>query len=72
MKFNQVDQDALIAGAGFALGAAICAIPAVGQVACVVVGAIITAATVAASAMGKCKNNKQLKVYVNSRAASCV
>jgi hypothetical protein len=72
VKFNQVDQDALIAVAGFALGAAICAIPAVGQVACVVVGAIITAATIAASALGKCKNNKQLKVYVNSRAASCV
>lgn len=69
--FNQFDQDLIIAGTGFALGAAICAIPAVGTAACVVVGAILTVASVWMSYNGKCKNNKELKVYVN-RVAGCV
>jgi len=72
LKFNQFDQDAILSGAGLALGAAICLIPAVGVVACTVVGAIIAAGVLWMSYNGKCKNNKQLKVYVPNRVAGCV
>jgi hypothetical protein len=72
---NQFDQNLVISGSGFALGAAICAIPAVGTVACVVIGAILTVATtVLASNGGTCKNNRQLKIYVTNgiRSGGCV
>ncbi|SEF12044.1 hypothetical protein SAMN04489740_4176 [Arthrobacter alpinus] len=69
---NQFDQDAIISGAGLALGAAICAIPAVGWAACTAVGVIIAAAVIYLSYNGKCNNNKQLKVYVSGRIAGCV
>lgn len=71
-KFNQFDQDAIISGAGLALGTAICLIPAVGVVACAVVGTIITAGVLYLSYNGKCPNNKQLKVYLPNRVAGCV
>ncbi|MDJ0348389.1 hypothetical protein [Cryobacterium sp. PH29-G1] len=72
IKFNQFDQDAIISGAGLALGTAICLIPAVGVVACAVVGTIITAGVLYLSYNGKCPNNKQLKVYLPNRVAGCV
>lgn len=62
--FNQFDQDAIISGGGFLLGAAICAIPGVGTLACVGVGALLTAAALYLSYNGKCRDNKQLKAYV--------
>ncbi|MFF1879471.1 hypothetical protein [Leifsonia sp. NPDC058230] len=71
VSFNQFDQDMLISGAGFGLGAAICAIPGVGWVACTVVGAIITVGVVAVSTNAKCKNNKQLIVHVNPSWSTC-
>ena len=56
LKFTPREQDLIISGGGFALGAGICAIPAVGQAACIVVGAIITAASWAISSYGKCES----------------
>lgn len=72
---NQFDQNLVIGGSGFVLGAAICAIPAVGQVACLVVGGILTIATTALAVNGgTCSNNRQFKIYVTNglRAAGCV
>ena len=71
---NQFDQGLVISGSGFALGAAICAIPAVGTAACVVVGAILTVATSILAANGTCKYNKRLKIYVTGgvRSGGCV
>lgn len=69
--FNQFDQAMLYNGSGFLLGAAICAIPAVGQIACLAVQAIIAVAAAAVSAQkGTCKNNKQLKVYFSNNHAA--
>ena len=56
LEFTPREQDLLIAGGGYALGALICAIPAVGQGACLVIGAIITGASWAISSYGKCNN----------------
>lgn len=68
---NQFDQAMLYNGSGFLLGAAICAIPAVGQIACLAVQAIIAVAAAAVSAQkGTCKNNKQLKVYFSNNHAA--
>ncbi|SFG43404.1 hypothetical protein SAMN05660282_00866 [Corynebacterium spheniscorum] len=54
VEFTSQEQDLLISGSGFALGTAICLIPGVGQAACIVIGAIITAATVYLSHHRKC------------------
>lgn len=75
VKLNQFDQGLVISGSGFALGAAICAVPAVGAVACLVVGAILTVATaVLAANGGTCSRNRQLKIYVTNgiRSGGCV
>ena len=55
-RIHPREQDLLIAGGGYALGALICAVPAVGQSACLVIGAIITGASWAISSYGKCNN----------------
>lgn len=69
--FNQFDQAMLYNGSGFLLGAAICAIPAVGQIACLAVQAIIAVAAAAVSAQkGTCKNNEQLKVFFSNNHAA--
>ncbi|MCM3505684.1 hypothetical protein M3666_11230 [Curtobacterium sp. ODYSSEY 48 V2] len=71
VTFNQYDQNLLYNGAGFALGAAICAIPAVGQLACLAVQAIIAVgAAYLATIKGTCKNNKRLKVYFSNNHAA--
>lgn len=54
LEFTPREQDLLISGGGFALGAAICAVPGVGQAACLIIGAIITGAGWAISSYGKC------------------
>jgi hypothetical protein len=71
VQFNQFDQNLLYNGAGLALGAAICAIPVVGQLACLAVQAIIAVgAAYLATIKGTCKNNKQLKVYFSNNHAA--
>lgn len=75
VTLNQFDQGLVISGSGFALGAAICAIPGVGAVACLVVGVILTVATAALAANGgTCSSNRQLKIYVTNgiRSGGCV
>ncbi|MCU1527829.1 MAG: hypothetical protein JWP75_1592 [Frondihabitans sp.] len=71
ISFNQTDQDLLMAGFGVALGAAICAVPVVGQIACAVVGAIISFGMVFVSKYGKCAGKKQLIVHVNPSWSTC-
>lgn len=65
VKFNNTDQQALVNGGAFLLGAAICAIPAVGWVACAVVGAIIAIATTYVNARGICTKNRQLRINMD-------
>lgn len=73
VSFNRVDQGALAVGAGAGLAVAICAIPAVGWVACAVVAAIIAAATYYVAAYGVCSNKKKpiLRVYVENQHSGC-
>lgn len=61
VEFTPLEQDLIISGSGFALGAAICAIPGVGWATCTVVGAIITGATVVLSHHKKCNN--RIKIH---------
>jgi hypothetical protein len=64
ISLNSTDQAAIAAGAGYAVGAAICAVPAVGQAACVAVGAVIAAATVYISENGVCGSGRELRIYL--------
>ncbi|MFS4507619.1 hypothetical protein ACMA46_15440 [Clavibacter sp. Sh2141] len=64
ITLNSTDQAAIAAGGGYAVGAAICAIPAVGQAACVAVGAVIAAATVYISENGVCGSGRELRIYL--------
>lgn len=63
LTFNQFEQDLVIAGWGFALATAICLVPAVGQVACISVGAVLTVLTVFLSHNKKCPGDA--KVYLS-------
>lgn len=65
ITFNNTDQRAIATGAGIFLGAAICAIPAVGWVACGFTAAIIGTATVYLNTRGICPNNRVLKISAN-------
>ncbi|MEJ8284938.1 hypothetical protein [Curtobacterium citreum] len=72
VSFNATDQSAIISGAGWALGAAVCAISA--GTFCVVAGAIIAAATWAVTTNGIRCGSKSLRVYPfnGSRNPRCV
>lgn len=63
VSFNSTDQNAIISGALFGIGAALCAVSA--GTFCVVAGAILTAAGVAITANGgvRCSGGKALRVY---------
>jgi hypothetical protein len=62
VSFNATDQNMIISGSAFALGAAVCAVS--GGTFCVVVGAILTAATVAITGSGAIRcGTKHLRVY---------
>ena len=65
ISFNALDQQAIIAGGGAALAAAICFIPAVGIPACIAASAVVAAATVYLANAGLCANRDELFVYVN-------
>lgn len=71
VTFNNFDQSVLIGAGGAALVLAICAIPAVGQIACGVAGIIVAAATAYVVEYGRCPNKGDLKVYVATRRAYC-
>jgi hypothetical protein len=71
VSFNATDQSAIINGAGWALGAGLCAISA--GTFCVVAGAILAAATFAVSTNGVRCGSKSLRVYPfnSSRSPRC-
>jgi len=71
VDLDRVDQAALGTGGSKALGAAICAIPAVGQVACVAVGAVLAMALVYLAAKGPCPNKMRLLLFP-IRSVGCV
>lgn len=72
VSFNRVDQGALLAGGSAALAAAICFIPAVGTVACVVAVALVAAAFYYLTEYGRCSTSRpNLRVYVYSRNTGC-
>lgn len=74
VTFSAFDQNLIVSGHGFVLAAAICAIPAVGAAACLVAGALITAATVYITTYNVCKSPRStLKIYpFKGMKASCV
>lgn len=53
IELTPKEQDLIIAGSGAAVGAAICAIPAVGWAACSVIGIVLAGATVILSHEGR-------------------
>jgi hypothetical protein len=62
VSFNATDQNMILSGSAFALGAAVCAVSA--GTSCVVVGAILTAATVAITGSGAIRcGTRHLRVY---------
>lgn len=63
VAFNSTDQNMIISGAAFGLGAGLCAISA--GTFCVVAGAILTAAAVAITSNGgvRCSGGEALRVY---------
>jgi hypothetical protein len=61
--FNTTDQQALLGGAGVAVGAALCLIPGVGPVACTTIGLVITVATTYLAANGICGDGRTLWWY---------
>lgn len=61
--FNTVDQQALAAGGGAAIGAAICLIPGVGWAACAVVGVVVSVATTYVFKNGICSGGRKLWWY---------
>lgn len=71
VRFSRLDQSALLAGGGAALAGAICLIPAVGQVACVVAATLVAIAGVYLNAYGRCSTsrpNLRIYVYPNDRS----
>jgi hypothetical protein len=61
--FNTVDQQALAAGGGAAVAAAICLIPAVGWAACAVIGVVVSVATTYIFKNGICSGGRKLWWY---------
>jgi len=72
VSLNRVDQGALMAGGSVALAAAICLIPAVGQVACAVAVTLVAVAFYYLTEYGRCATSKpNLRVYVFSGKVGC-
>lgn len=61
--FNTVDQQALAAGGGAAIGAAICLIPGVGWAACAAIGVVVSVATTYIFKNGICSGGRKLWWY---------
>ncbi|OIH96548.1 hypothetical protein BIU90_17045 [Curtobacterium sp. MCBA15_001] len=61
--FNTVDQQALAAGGGAAIGAAICLIPGVGWAACAAISVVVSVATTYIFKNGICSSGRQLWWY---------
>jgi hypothetical protein len=61
--FNTVDQQALAAGGGAAIGAAICLIPGIGWAACAAIGVLVSVATTYIFKNGICSGGRKLWWY---------
>lgn len=61
--FNTVDQQALAAGGGAAIAAALCLLPGVGWAACAVIGVVVGVATTYLAANGICSGGRTLWWY---------
>lgn len=61
--FNTTDQQALAAGGGAAIGAAICLIPGVGWAACAAIGVVVSVATTYIFKNGICSGGRKLWWY---------
>ncbi|MFY9713358.1 MAG: hypothetical protein WAK00_07785 [Microbacterium sp.] len=61
--FNTVDQQALAAGGGAAVAAALCLIPGVGWAACTIIGIVVGVATTYLVANGICSGGRTLWWY---------
>ena len=61
--FNTVDQQALAAGGGTAIGAAICLLPGIGWAACTVIGVVVSVATTYIFKNGICSGGRKLWWY---------
>lgn len=73
IQLNRTDQQALVNGSAAALGVALCAIPAVGWVACAGIAAALGVATVYVNAHGLCPTSKpQLRLYPGTQIARCL
>lgn len=70
VEFTPLEQDMIISGSGFVLGAAICAIPGVGWATCTVIEAVITAATVVLSHHKRCSNRIKIHYTWDGRVRS--
>lgn len=62
ITLNPTDQAALTNGSAAAIGAALCAIPAVGWAACGVIAVVLAIATTYVNAHGLCSNKRSLKL----------
>jgi hypothetical protein len=69
VSFNKTDQDALSAGAGAALGVAICA---AGPVACGIATVVVAAALVYVTNQGLCSKRRELRIYASTLQGRCV
>lgn len=67
ISLNPFDQDAVIAGGGWALGLAICAIPVVGVAGCAVTGATLAAAGLYLSYNAKCNGELRVPIWPGSQ-----
>lgn len=73
VSFNRFDQQQLLGVGGGALALAICAIPAVGWLACGVAAILVGVATSYVIEYGRCPTSRpSLRVYVSSRTGRCV
>jgi hypothetical protein len=61
--FNTVDQQALAAGGGAAIAAALCVIPGVGWAACAVIGVVVSVGTTYVLRNGICSGGRKLWWY---------
>lgn len=63
VAFNSTDQNLIISGATYGIGAALCVVS--GGTFCIIAGAVLTAATVAITSNGgvRCSGGKSLRVY---------
>lgn len=64
---NPFDQNLIISGGAYAVGAALCAIPAIGWVSCLAIQAAVTVAATWIGVHGTCPQNLKAYIFVPER-----